>query len=59
MLCEGHCDSFEREFADPSDAARLQADREANIAAVVAVQKGVVVALWYWLSVESALIVHN
>ena len=43
MLCERHCDSLERKGADSSDTARLQADREANRAAVAAVQKGVVV----------------
>ena len=42
MLCEGHCDSLGKEGADLSDSTRLQADREANRVAVVAVQKGVV-----------------
>ena len=43
MLCEEQCDSLEREGAGPGDAARLQDNREVNRAAVVAVQKGVVV----------------
>ena len=43
MLCEEQFDSLGREGAGPGDAARLQDNREANRAAVVAVQKGVVV----------------
>ena len=43
MLCEGHCASLEREGAGSGDAARRKAHREANRAALVAVQKRVVV----------------